>query len=429
MKLTFPQLFNPALKPVANSVQNQMVFATLLESLHTEVTEVVDEQVLSEELLENLEALLISLQGLSLESSAEDIQYALLHVQELKTKETTINLNPTSQLSADIEKTDLNKLMRLLETIQQKMQPLFDAKAPEWSASVAKEVEEHVQSLDVRNAAQLLGKLDELIGSLKTKQSSRTKPVEEINQLQNVPRLLTEVAKPVKELPKMPIDRLSIRNEMDVVQDKLVPKQLSEEDLRLSGRIPEGKTVQELPAHQVLTVPIEVSKANGHFIRTETSPQPAPFVRVTTLLEDLSGVLKSSMRLAENQEGMKMRVTIFPEHLGHLEILLTSTNGKLAAQIMASTPMAKEALELQLNQLRVSLVQQGVEVEKIEVLEQLPHQSFSQQQSHAEQRFSQLQQKNRTALQDKNGYAATETEPLTVTTPAIGQVMKVDYTV
>jgi len=180
------------------------------------------------------------------------------------------------------------------------------------------------------------------------------------------------------------------------------------------------------PSSSAITSPFLLDKALTS-PSPEASQQPPSLIRFPNLLEDLSGMLKSSMRLVDGQEGIKMRVNIFPEHLGHLEILLTSTNGKLAAQIMASTSMAKEAIELQLNQLRTSLIQQGVEVEKIEVLEQSTHQPFNQQQPHAEHRFTQQQSKN---SRSSHSYFQSEEDVVKETTkPLPESLLKVDYTV
>ncbi|MBW9234953.1 hypothetical protein JQK62_22535, partial [Leptospira santarosai] len=66
---------------------------------------------------------------------------------------------------------------------------------------------------------------------------------------------------------------------------------------------------------------------------------------MSNLIEELGGVLKGSFRLNGTLEGAQLKVNIAPEHLGHLDIRLTASEGKIAAQIFTSNLVAKEALE------------------------------------------------------------------------------------
>lgn len=422
LKQTLSQPISSLQKPISPIAQTKMAFASLLESLRLEATDLLDEQVTTEERLEHIETLLTSLHQLPIEAQAE-IHYALSQLRELKTEDVLNDLHQTSQATATIKSAELEADIRgLLEKIQQHLPTLtttFVALA-EFKGEADKNM--HMNNL---HAAEVLNQLEVLIDVLEHKQGRL--PVEENKALVEMPRIITEMNKPIKEFPKLPVDTQSVFKKMEAVELQLVPKiQRTEEELLVKDP-DHAKIVQELPVPPATLAVGEMTKATGSGTQAQTSAQPAPVIRLTHLLEDIGGMLKHAMRVGQGQDGTKMRLNIFPEHLGHLEILLTSINGKVAAQIMASTPMAKEALELQLNQLRVSLVQQGVEVEKIEVLEQPPQPAFSQHQSHADQRFSQTQQKKHTASQDKSGYA--EIEPSTVHIPAIGQVIKVDYTV
>ncbi len=149
---------------------------------------------------------------------------------------------------------------------------------------------------------------------------------------------------------------------------------------------------------------------------------------MTNLIEELGGVLRSSFRLNGNGEGTQIKVNIFPEHLGHLDIRITELNGKIAAHIFTSSLVAKEALDLQVNQLRNSLLQQGITIEKIEISQQHSSQSFGQQNAHPDQRFSQ-QQKQGTASRNKHGYQQLEEEVAVIRNHAVNGMMKVDYTI
>ncbi|MDQ0430674.1 flagellar hook-length control protein FliK [Planomicrobium stackebrandtii] len=448
LKLSFPQTISPTAKKAAvPAQQDQALFASLLTSLGTTEAELPsEEQASAEGVLENLESLLALLQEIPVEEQTaeqQELQYAILQLQELQAGNAQLNVTAPSQTSGSLaESTAASaKLLELLENIQQKLQVLSSiASAQSTGSSVVKEAAEQTNSINLINLPQISKQLDELIGLLEKEQQAtlaaqqgksigQELPVEGGRSVNDIPRFLNETLKPVKELPKVPVETQGTSLQAEEVALQPSVKLQGAEELQSPKVAADSKTAQETTIQPTTSVTAEAVKAAGNQVRTEANPPAAPFVRLSNLLEDLGGMLKSSMRMAETAEGMKMRVNIFPEHLGHLEILLTSVNGKLAAQIMASTPMAKEALELQLNQLRASLVQQGVAVEKIEVLQQSSPQPFSQQQSHAEQRFSQQQHKNGTANRDKNGYFQPEEEKASIRQPSVGQLMKVDYTV
>ncbi|WP_394121060.1 flagellar hook-length control protein FliK [Planococcus donghaensis] len=449
LKLSFPQTIQPAAKKAAvPAQQDQVLFASLLNSLSTEPELPSEEQAPAEELLENLESLLVFLQEVPVEEQTveqQELQYAILQLQELqigKTHVAAVSGQMSGSTAEALDATD--KLIGLLETIQQKLQILSSTFSPEAEeTAVFKEAASQKNNLNLADLPQISKQLDELIATLEKEQQAASAvqqgkslgqevphlpPVEGVKTVKDIPRFFNETLKSVKELPKVPVETQGMPQQEEAALQPSAKLQ-GEAEIQPQKVASDNKAAQETTVQPATSVTDEAVKAASSQVRTEASPPAAPFVRLSNLFEDLGGMLKNSMRMAETAEGMKMRVNIFPEHLGHLEILLTSTNGKLAAQIMASTPMAKEALELQLNQLRASLVQQGVAVEKIEVLQQSSQQPFSQQHSHTEQRFSQQQQRNGTTKQDKNGYFQPEEEKNAVRQPSVGQLMKVDYTV
>lgn len=406
LKPAFQQTISLSTKTTSGPILNQAIFASLLESLA--LPSVSEEQAPAENLLESLESVLASLQELPVEEQTaeqQEIQYAIFQLQELQAENKPTHLPALGQVGVNASE-DHSELVILLEKIQEQLRVLVDKSAGETVKSpMLNESEEKKNKINFNVLTQISKQLDDLIGMLE-KQQPVIKASPQLKAMEH-------------ELPV-----LSTVDESRSIKD--IPKLQSGEELQTPEVSVEVKATQELAA-QALTMTADAGKTAGTLVKAEASPQPVPLVRLPNLLEDLSGMLKSSMRLAESQEGMKMRVNIFPEHLGHLEILLTSINGKLAAQIMASTPMAKEALELQLNQLRTSLIQQGIEVEKIEVLEQSPQQPFSQQQPHAEQRFTQQQGKN---SRSSNSYFQSEEDFVKETRKPLPEgLMKVDYTV
>lgn len=90
---------------------------------------------------------------------------------------------------------------------------------------------------------------------------------------------------------------------------------------------------------------------------------------------------------------------------------------------------AKDALDLQLNQLRNTLIQQGLTVEKIEVVQNSSQQSLGQQNAQAEQRFQQQQDRQKAGVRDTNGYQQVEEKSASERNRHESGTMKVDYTV
>ena len=177
-----------------------------------------------------------------------------------------------------------------------------------------------------------------------------------------------------------------------------------------------------------MAVPLETAKAAVASAKAELTAAPSPMVRMANLADDLGVVLGSSVKLSGTGETAQLKVSIFPEHLGQLDIRLSTVDGKVAAQIITSNPMAKEALELQVYQLRNSLIQQGIQVDRIEISSQQAGQSLSQQQGYQEQRFA---RQHRQQLTSENGYEqnAEEAPGFVRGVSSDGSVMTVDYTI
>ncbi|MGM9570618.1 MAG: flagellar hook-length control protein FliK, partial [bacterium] len=76
----------------------------------------------------------------------------------------------------------------------------------------------------------------------------------------------------------------------------------------------------------------------------------------------------------------EMRMQLKPENLGEVQMKVVVEDGKLNAHFLTSTATAKEALEANVQQLKQSLQEQGVRVEKIAVLLSSGDLQFNQKQ-------------------------------------------------
>jgi flagellar hook-length control protein FliK len=100
---------------------------------------------------------------------------------------------------------------------------------------------------------------------------------------------------------------------------------------------------------------------------------PPPILPVSEFVPEVSQWIGRYMRVTNDQSGStEAKFSLYPEHLGHIEIKITSQQGQVSAQIVTDTTMAKEALEGQLQYLRQALQQHGVLVQKLEIIQQTP---------------------------------------------------------
>lgn len=117
--------------------------------------------------------------------------------------------------------------------------------------------------------------------------------------------------------------------------------------------------------------------------------QSLPTMSVNDFVPEVSDFVGRYMRIFHNQNGStEAKFLLSPDHLGQIEVKLTVQNGEVSAQILADTNVAKEALEAQLQQLKHALTQQGLTVQKLDVVQQTP-QSFDLNQNNQPQSFSQ----------------------------------------
>ena len=103
--------------------------------------------------------------------------------------------------------------------------------------------------------------------------------------------------------------------------------------------------------------------------QNDTPLKEAP-VQARYLNTELSEMITERMQLSKNGDETNIRIKLSPENLGQLDIRLTTLDGKVTAHIVTATAGAKELIESQLHQLRHTLVQQGIQLDKVEVVQQ-----------------------------------------------------------
>ncbi|MEY9092062.1 flagellar hook-length control protein FliK [Paenibacillus sp. RC84] len=93
----------------------------------------------------------------------------------------------------------------------------------------------------------------------------------------------------------------------------------------------------------------------------------APTISAQNFAQELSQFMVKRMSLKMGNGFSEAKLSLRPQHLGTIDVVLTMQNGQLVAQFTADTALGKELLESQLAHLRQSLHSQGVQVDKMEV--------------------------------------------------------------
>lgn len=128
---------------------------------------------------------------------------------------------------------------------------------------------------------------------------------------------------------------------------------------------------------------------------TASTPHQSVTLTLTSFVPEVSEWMGRFFKISKDHtESSVAKFALYPEHLGHLEIKIASQKGQITAQILTDTQVAKEALEGQLTMLKQALQQQGLQVQKIEIIQHIPtipelnqgnNQSFSQDGSNQHQ--------------------------------------------
>ncbi|WP_187119013.1 flagellar hook-length control protein FliK [Bacillus marasmi] len=130
--------------------------------------------------------------------------------------------------------------------------------------------------------------------------------------------------------------------------------------------------IQQLQQREA--VPIRNSNAN-----TVVTQQTATLT-LASFVPEVSEWMGRFFKISKDLSGLsEARFSLYPKHLGQLQIKIAAQKGQITAQIVTDTQVAKEALEGQLSMLKQALQQQGLQVQKIEIIQHVPTaQEFNQ---------------------------------------------------
>lgn len=147
-----------------------------------------------------------------------------------------------------------------------------------------------------------------------------------------------------------------------------------EDGFRLGSKMMRGlfsEKTEDLTKNNEITFagnqPIQLH--DGRDLSKTISSQPV--LPVNEFAAEVSEWIGRNIRFSNGQHGSsEAKFSLYPEHLGPIEIKISSQQGQVSAQIITETPLAKEALESQLLQLRHSLQTNGMIVQKLDIVQQ-----------------------------------------------------------
>ena len=115
----------------------------------------------------------------------------------------------------------------------------------------------------------------------------------------------------------------------------------------------------------------DVASITSHTVQTRpntfqiTLPQNQS-AQSEALIKEMQAIVAKA-QMSNNQGVTRLLIKLYPENLGSLRIELSQHEGVLSARILASTASGRELLDNQLHQLKQAFVQQGLQVERIDV--------------------------------------------------------------
>lgn len=163
----------------------------------------------------------------------------------------------------------------------------------------------------------------------------------------------------------------------------------------------------------------------SHLTRSAAGGSSA-FVIADEFAETMRSLVVQRFQVTALNGVTEARLSLTPEHLGHVDVKISMQNGVLTAMFQTETAMAKDALENQMIQLRASLAAQGITVEKIEVA----HNEFASQLSQQQKQGSHGNQQSEAHANSRSKEESFEEELLVnVTNQELGFGRAVNATI
>ncbi|MBP1991335.1 flagellar hook-length control protein FliK [Paenibacillus eucommiae] len=131
-------------------------------------------------------------------------------------------------------------------------------------------------------------------------------------------------------------------------------------------------------------------------VQTESLTKAAPQTFTSAnFAEEMTKHVVKNMKITLAEGLSEAKLSLFPRNLGHVDVKISLHEGQLVAHFAADTLAGKQMLESQLPLLRQSLLNQGLQVEKLEVTHNENTQSGMFQDQRNQQSFNQSLRQNK----------------------------------
>jgi hypothetical protein len=227
------------------------------------------------------------------------------------------------------------------------------------------------------NTDRLLVELGQVIGKIKnqekqllTKNENNLKVNLPIGIMNKVQVLLDNFKPELKSVNSTLINTNSINNQFQPDFDNpfKFPLSTDQEKYLISSKI--GKT--PIDTFNKETLPdINLTFRQGYLLQTPDNISEAAPLTVSNFVPEVSEWVGQFIGISNGQlKSAETKFSLYPEHLGPIEVKITTHQGQIFAEIVTNTSAAKDALEGQLQHLKQAIQQHGIIVQKLDIVQQ-----------------------------------------------------------
>ncbi|GKX28984.1 hypothetical protein SH1V18_14640 [Vallitalea longa] len=260
---------------------------------------------------------------------------------------TQLNMTIFDLLSSDKLNTFLMSLYKVEDSLELLTVPNATSNIKELKTGLNELTESY--NLEISNLENTTEKIEEIIADVNPKNnvneqlktSDETKVTEQSNQ--------EEVSDSNKELPKI-----------EIKDDRTDKSSSTKNDLSVESVSNDSKAfdnVQNITMTQT-EVKVEVVDESGQ----------KQILTYNISTEEVIDQIVSSFKVNLTDDANTVYIQLKPEHLGKLALSLTQQEGVVTANFVAENGAVKELIETNLGSLRMALQEQGIVVDKLEVV-------------------------------------------------------------
>lgn len=186
-----------------------------------------------------------------------------------------------------------------------------------------------------------------------------------------------------KEILNVIAEKAGQQAEQSKTSKLTLPKLQNTQDLNIKTNL-EAATNNQASTVQPLTKEI----TSNHTISIALPDNKAG--QAETFVKEFQSIIER-MQISKNMAGTKLLIKLYPENLGSIRVELSQKDGLLTARFLASTAIGKDMLESQIQQLKQGLVNQHIQLDRIDVAQALsePARNEKGQQQFQQQSFKQ----------------------------------------